>query len=62
PRAGVFRMDGVDMEGNGAKPDVEVALTPADIAAGRDPQLEAAFDLLATEKRKPLPPLKYDRR
>ncbi|MCR5414987.1 MAG: hypothetical protein K6F50_09730 [Kiritimatiellae bacterium] len=61
PRAGVFRMDGVDMEGNGAKPDVEVAITPADIAAGRDPQLSAAFDLLASEvlSRTPPAPCRY---
>lgn len=49
PRIGVFLPDGRDMEGNGAKPDVEVDLAPADIAAGRDPQLAAALELLAAE-------------
>ena len=41
------------------KPDIEVERTPADIAAGRDPQLEAAVGALAEEvsaRRKPPPP------
>ncbi len=61
PHVGTFLMDGTDMEGNGAKPDVEVPLTPADIAAGRDPQLQAAIDLLAeeVERRAQPPPLRY---
>jgi len=61
PRSASFLPDGSDMEGNGAKPDVEVDLTPADIAAGRDPQLDAALDVLAAEvaERVPPPPLKY---
>ena len=65
PRVGSFRLDGTEMEGHGAKPDVEVDLTPADIAAGRDPQLEAALDVLAAEaaarKTSPPPPLRYAR-
>ncbi len=65
PRVGFFLMDGTDMEGHGAKPDVEVDLTPADIAAGRDPQLDAALDVLAKEaaeyRATPPPPLKYFR-
>ncbi len=60
PRIGVFRMDGTDTEGNPAIPDVDVPMTPEDIAAGRDPQLDAAIDLLAAEATRPsLPPLKY---
>ena len=63
PRSGFFLPDGTDMEGNGAKPDVEVDLTPADIAAGRDTQLEAAVEVLTSEvaekKAHPLPPLRY---
>ena len=61
PRSGFFLPDGRDMEGNGAKPDVEVDLTPADIAAGRDPQLDAALDVLAAEvsAREPRPPLRF---
>ncbi|MBQ8113108.1 MAG: PD40 domain-containing protein [Kiritimatiellae bacterium] len=61
PHIGSFLPDGSDMEGKGAKPDVEVDLTPADIAAGRDPQLAAALDVLAAEvKARPAPPpLRY---
>ena len=49
---GVFTAEGVDMECKGAVPDVEVDLTPADIAAGRDPQLEAAIKILKEEAAK----------
>jgi tricorn protease len=58
---GWFNMDGTDMENHGAVPDVEIPLTPADIAAGRDPQLEAAIEALKDEAaaKKPLPPLRY---
>lgn len=42
PGRGWYLPDGRDMENNGAQPDVEVAQTPADEAAGRDRQLEAA--------------------
>ena len=63
PRTGFFLPDGTDMEGHGAKPDVEVDLTPADIAAGRDPQLESAIAVLAAEvekaKSNPRPPLSF---
>jgi C-terminal processing protease CtpA/Prc len=34
--------NGKDMENNGAVPEVDVPITPADEAAGSDPQLEAA--------------------
>ena len=37
--------EGMDMEHHPAVPDVQVALTPADEAAGRDPQLEKAIGL-----------------
>ena len=43
---GVFTAEGVDMECKGVEPDVEVDLTPADIAAGKDPQLDKAIDIL----------------
>ena len=58
PRIGFFLPDGTDMECHGAKPDIEVETTPADIAAGRDPQLDAAVDALAKEAaaRKATPP------
>jgi tricorn protease len=59
PRIGFFLPDGTDLECHGAKPDIEVERTPADIAAGRDPQLEAAVGALAEEvsaRGKPPPP------
>jgi C-terminal processing protease CtpA/Prc len=34
--------DGLEIEDRGIPPDVEVAATPADFAAGRDPVLEYA--------------------
>lgn len=61
PHIGCFLPDGRDMDGCGAKPDFEVDLTPADVAAGRDPQLSAALDVLSGEvsRRTPPPPLVY---
>ena len=58
PRIGFFLPDGTDLELHGAKPDIEVETTPADIAAGRDPQLDAAVSALAEEAaaRKAAPP------
>jgi tricorn protease len=43
PRGGFFNLDGQwDVENKGTPPDIEVEVTPKDIAAGRDPQLERA--------------------
>ena len=44
PFRGWYLPDGTDMEHNGAIPDLEIDLTPADEAAGEDPQLEVAVD------------------
>lgn len=49
---GWYTLDGTDMELHGAIPDVIVAITPADTAAGRDPQLDAAIDTLSEEVEK----------
>lgn len=38
--------DGTPVEGNGTRPDVEVRPTIADVAAGRDPALEKAIEIL----------------
>ncbi len=46
---GWYTLDGTDMELHGALPDVIVENTPADTAAGRDPQLDAAIDVLSAE-------------
>ena len=44
PERGWFTLpDGVDMENNGAQPDLPVPETPADEVAGRRPQLDAAI-------------------
>lgn len=62
--AGMFLMDGTDMDRHGAQPDVKVDITPEDYANGRDPQLDAAIKELKklAEKKakgKKLPPLSY---
>jgi tricorn protease len=56
-----FWMDnhGWDVENRGVAPDVEVIMTPADHAAGRDPQLATAVDLALaalTERPAATPP------
>jgi tricorn protease len=49
------------MESVGVKPDVEIDRTPADIVAGRDPQLDKGLEILKEEvaKKKNRKPLKY---
>lgn len=42
PFRGWYLPDGTDMENHGAVPDIDVPQTPADEAASRDPQIEAA--------------------
>ncbi|HET8947824.1 MAG TPA: PDZ domain-containing protein [Candidatus Polarisedimenticolia bacterium] len=43
PRGGFFNLEGQwDVENKGTAPDIEVEVTPKDVAAGRDPQLERA--------------------
>ncbi len=48
---GWYTLDGTDMELSGAMPDAIVENTPADTDAGRDPQLDAAIDVLSEEVR-----------
>ncbi len=48
---GWYTLDGTDMELCGAMPDVIVENTPADADAGRDPQLDAAIDVLKGDVR-----------
>ncbi|MEQ1632175.1 MAG: S41 family peptidase, partial [Planctomycetota bacterium] len=53
PTRGWYTLDGVDMENHGAMPDLVVAQTPQDEAAGHDAQLKAAVtDLLARLPKK----------
>jgi len=48
--------DGWVVENEGVPPDVEVEQTPADVIAGRDPQLEKAIEVVMEEIRKNPPP------
>jgi tricorn protease len=45
PNLGFWTEDGFRVENEGVPPDVEVDVFPADLAAGRDPQLEKAIEL-----------------
>ena len=68
PRGGFFDVNGEwAVEAEGISPDIEVRNNPADVLAGRDPQLEAAVEealrLLRTEaitlKPEPEAPVRY---
>ncbi len=52
--------DGWIVENEGVPPDIEVEQTPADVIAGRDPQLEKAIDVVMAELKKS-PPAKTTR-
>ena len=47
--------EGFGVENVGVPPDVEVEQTPADVIAGRDPQLEKAIAIVMEELKKNLP-------
>jgi tricorn protease len=49
--------DGWVVENEGVAPDIEVEQTPADVIAGRDPQLEKAIEVVMAELKK-TPPAK----
>jgi C-terminal processing protease CtpA/Prc len=56
PMSAFYRMDGVPLENNGEKPDLQVCLAPEDWRQGRDPQLDKAIELLqARSKSDPVP-------
>ncbi|MGE0552160.1 MAG: PDZ domain-containing protein [Gemmatimonadales bacterium] len=70
PRGGFFDLDGNwAVENEGVAPDIEVEMTPKDVIAGRDPQLERgvreAMRLLAEQpvvfKPEPKPPVRSRR-
>ncbi len=70
PRGGFFNVDGEwDVEGKGIAPDIDVMNDPKSVAAGKDPQLEAAVKealrLVQTEgvqlKAEPAAPVRYHR-
>jgi tricorn protease len=52
--------DGWVVENEGVPPDIEVEQTPADVIAGRDPQLEKAIEVVLAELKKS-PPAKTAR-
>ena len=43
PNLAIWNEDGWIVENEGVPPDIEVEQTPADVIAGRDPQLERAI-------------------
>ena len=46
PNLGIWTPEGWVVENEGVPPDVEVEQTPADVIAGRDPQLEKALEVV----------------
>jgi tricorn protease len=64
PNLAIWTEDGFIVENVGVPPDLEVAQSPAEVIAGRDPQLEKAIEIVlqelaknppATPKRPPFP-------
>ncbi|MBN2205829.1 MAG: PD40 domain-containing protein, partial [Candidatus Aminicenantes bacterium] len=49
PNLGIWTEDGFIVENEGVAPDIEVEQRPADVAAGRDPQLEKAIEVVLKE-------------
>jgi tricorn protease len=45
PNLGIWTSEGFVVENEGVPPDIDVEQTPADIIAGRDPQLEKAIEV-----------------
>ncbi len=60
PNIAIWTEDGFIVENVGVPPDVEVEQFPADVIAGRDPQLEKAIEI-ALEELKKNPPKKDKR-
>ncbi|MFN2443786.1 MAG: PDZ domain-containing protein, partial [Thermoanaerobaculia bacterium] len=58
PNLAFYTEEGFGVENEGVAPDVEVEQTPADVIAGRDPQLEAAIAIVMRElERNPVKPV-----
>jgi tricorn protease len=60
PNVAIWTEDGWVVENEGVPPDVEVEQTPADVLAGRDPQLEKAIQVAldALAKNPPKTPVR----
>jgi len=56
PNLAIWTEDGWVVENEGVPPDIEVEQTPADVIAGRDPQLERAIAVVMEELKKNPPP------
>jgi tricorn protease len=52
PNVGIWTKDGFVVENVGITPDIEVEQTPADVIAGRDPQLDKAIEVALDELKK----------
>ena len=52
PNLAIWTEDGFVVENEGVAPDVEVEQTPAEVIAGRDPQLEKAIAIALDELSK----------
>jgi tricorn protease len=57
PNLAFWTKDGFGVENEGVPPDVEVEQWPADVIAGRDPQLERAIRIVLgdLERTPPMP-------
>jgi hypothetical protein len=60
PNLGIWTEDGWIVENEGVSPDIEVEQWPAEVAAGHDPQLEKAIQVVM-EELKANPPKKLVR-
>jgi len=60
PNVGIWTEDGWVVENVGVPPDIEVEQTPAQVIAGKDPQLEKAIEVILDELEKN-PPKKLKR-
>ncbi|MHC5542840.1 S41 family peptidase, partial [Singulisphaera rosea] len=49
PDLAIFTEDGWVVENEGVPPDIEVEQWPADVAAGKDPQLDKAIEVILDE-------------
>jgi tricorn protease len=60
PNLAIWTEDGWVVENEGVPPDIEVEQWPVEVAAGRDPQLEKAIEIVMNELREN-PPKKWKR-
>jgi tricorn protease len=60
PDLAIWTEEGFVVENEGVPPDVEVEQTPAEVIAGKDPQLEKAIEIVLRELKKN-PPVKLKR-